>query len=106
MSTLAKALAAPTKKTGTFAGKSNALGYGGRAAQLKAQGVPGAVIGAIARRTRRLARPLRHPETRHRPLAATEAAEAAPGAVAARRLREHSSGGRDRPPEAEPPAKR
>lgn len=39
-----------TKKTGTFHGKSNALGHGGRAAQLKAQGVPGAVIGAIARR--------------------------------------------------------
>jgi hypothetical protein len=40
---------ANTKKTGTFRGKSNALGEGGRAAQLKAQGVPGAVIGAIAR---------------------------------------------------------
>lgn len=38
-----------TRKTGTFQGKSNALGRGGRAAQLKAQGVPGAVIGAIAR---------------------------------------------------------
>ena len=41
---------ADTKKTGSFHGKSNKLGYGGRAAQLKAQGVPGAVIGAIARR--------------------------------------------------------
>jgi hypothetical protein len=41
---------ADTKKTGSFHGKSNALGHGGRAAQLKAQGVPGAVIGAIARR--------------------------------------------------------
>lgn len=40
---------ADTKKTGTFKGKSNKLGQGGRAAQLKAQGVPGAVIGAIAR---------------------------------------------------------
>lgn len=40
---------ADTKKTGTFQGKSNALGQGGRAAQLKAQGVPGGVIGAIAR---------------------------------------------------------
>lgn len=40
---------ADTKKTGTFGGKSNALGSGGRAAQLKAQGVPGGVIGAIAR---------------------------------------------------------
>ncbi len=38
-----------TKKTGTFKGKSNALGHGGRAAQLKAQGVPGGVIGSIAR---------------------------------------------------------
>jgi hypothetical protein len=38
-----------TKKTGTFEGKSNALGHGGRAAQLKARGVPDAVIGAIAR---------------------------------------------------------
>ncbi len=39
-----------TKKTGKFKGKSNKLGYGGRAAQLKAKGVPDAVIGAIARR--------------------------------------------------------
>lgn len=39
-----------TKKTGSFRGKSNALGHGGRAAQLKARGVPGAVIGMIARR--------------------------------------------------------
>ncbi len=38
-----------TKKSGSFQGKSNKLGYGGRAAQLKAAGVPGAVIGAIAR---------------------------------------------------------
>ena len=38
-----------TKKTGTFKGKSNKLGHGGRAAQLKAKGVPAAVIGAIAR---------------------------------------------------------
>lgn len=41
---------ANTKKSGSFRGKSNKLGYGGRAAQLKAQGVPGGVIGAIARR--------------------------------------------------------
>ncbi len=41
---------ADTKKTGKFKGKSNKLGYGGRAAQLKAQGVPDAVIGAIARK--------------------------------------------------------
>lgn len=40
----------PTKKTGTFKGKSNKLGHGGRAAQLKAQGVPDAVIGMIARK--------------------------------------------------------
>lgn len=39
-----------TKHTGSFHGKSNALGHGGRAAQLKARGVPGAVIGAMARR--------------------------------------------------------
>lgn len=39
-----------TKKTGTFAGKSNKLGHGGRAAQLKSKGVPEAVIGAIARK--------------------------------------------------------
>ena len=38
-----------TKKTGTFRGKSNKLGHGGRAAQLKAKGVPGGVIGEIAR---------------------------------------------------------
>lgn len=38
-----------TKKTGSFHGKSNKLGHGGRAAQLKAKGVPGGVIGAIAR---------------------------------------------------------
>jgi hypothetical protein len=40
---------ANTKKTGKFDGKSNKLGYGGRAAQLRAAGVPGGVIGAIAR---------------------------------------------------------
>jgi len=38
------------KKTGSFKGKSNALGHGGRAAQLKAKGVPGAVIGMLARK--------------------------------------------------------
>lgn len=43
---------ANTKKSGTDkpSGKSNALGQGGRAAQLKRQGVPGGVIGAIARK--------------------------------------------------------
>lgn len=39
-----------TKKTGSYKGKSNKLGHGGRAAQLKAKGVPGGVIGEIARR--------------------------------------------------------
>lgn len=33
-----------------FAGKSTKLGHGGRAAMLKAKGVPGGVIGAIARK--------------------------------------------------------
>lgn len=37
------------KTTGSFHGKSNTLGHGGRAAQLKAQGVPGGVIGNLAR---------------------------------------------------------
>lgn len=41
---------ADTKKSGSFHGKSNKLGHGGRAAQLKAKGVPRAVIGMIARR--------------------------------------------------------
>jgi hypothetical protein len=36
--------------TGRFHGKSNKLGHGGRAAQLKAQGVPGGVIGELARK--------------------------------------------------------
>lgn len=39
----------PIKKSGSFAGKSNTLGHGGRAAQLKARGVPGGVIGKLAR---------------------------------------------------------
>lgn len=43
-------MAKPIKTTGSFKGKSNALGMGGRAAQMKAQGVPGGVIGEIARR--------------------------------------------------------
>jgi len=37
------------KMSGSFHGKSNKLGQGGRAAQLKAQGVPGGVIGNLAR---------------------------------------------------------
>jgi hypothetical protein len=38
------------KKTGSFKGKSNVLGHGGRAAQMKAKGVPSGVIGMIARK--------------------------------------------------------
>jgi len=38
------------KKSGSFHGKSNVLGHGGRAAQLKARGVPGGVIGMLARK--------------------------------------------------------
>lgn len=45
---------APKSKTiklsGKFKGKSNALGHGGRAAQLKAKGVPQGVIGDLARK--------------------------------------------------------
>ena len=41
---------AKIKTTGTYKGKSNKLGYGGRAAQLKAQGVPDGVIGILARK--------------------------------------------------------
>lgn len=37
------------KLSGKFKGKSNKLGHGGRAAQLKAKGVPGGVIGNLAR---------------------------------------------------------
>jgi hypothetical protein len=40
---------AGVKKSGSYNGKSNKLGYGGRAAQLKAQGVPKGVIGKLAR---------------------------------------------------------
>lgn len=43
------AIASKVKDTGTYAGKSNAPGHGGRAAQLKAKGVPGGVIGNLAR---------------------------------------------------------
>jgi hypothetical protein len=42
-------MAGETKKTGSFKGKSNKLGHGGRAAQLRAKGVPGGVIGKLAR---------------------------------------------------------
>ena len=44
-----KAYKAAIKMSGSFHGKSNALGQGGRAAQLKARGVPGGVIGNLAR---------------------------------------------------------
>ena len=47
---LAKAMKSKIKKSGSFKGKSNKLGYGGRAAQLKAKGVPGGVIGNLARK--------------------------------------------------------
>lgn len=40
----------PIKKTGKYKGKSNKLGYGGRAQQLKDRGVPGGVIGKLARK--------------------------------------------------------
>ena len=40
---------AQTRKTGQYKGKSNKLGMGGRAQQLRDQGVPGGVIGKIAR---------------------------------------------------------
>jgi len=43
-------MASKVKKTGSFQGQSNALGHGGRAAQLKAKGVPGGVIGQLARK--------------------------------------------------------
>jgi hypothetical protein len=47
---LAQKAAQPIKHTGSFQGKSNTLGHGGRAAQMKARGVPQGVIGMIARR--------------------------------------------------------
>jgi hypothetical protein len=40
------------RKSGNFEGKSNSLGQGGRAAQLKAKGVPGGVIGNLARKAK------------------------------------------------------
>lgn len=41
---------AKIKTTGSFHGKSNKLGYGGRSAQLEAKGVPKGVIGELARK--------------------------------------------------------
>ncbi len=43
-------MSTPIKKSGSSYGKSNVLGHGGRAAQLKARGVPGGVIGNLARK--------------------------------------------------------
>lgn len=40
----------PIKKSGTYKGKSNKLGHGGRAAQLRDRGVPEGVIGWLARK--------------------------------------------------------
>ena len=40
------------KKSGSYNGQSNKLGYGGRAAQLKDQGVPAGVIGMLARKAK------------------------------------------------------
>lgn len=37
------------KTSGSYKGKSNKLGYGGRSQQLKDRGVPGGVIGNLAR---------------------------------------------------------
>lgn len=37
------------RTSGSYKGKSNKLGFGGRAAQMKARGVPGGVIGTLAR---------------------------------------------------------
>jgi hypothetical protein len=38
------------RMTGMYKGKSNKLGYGGRSQQLKDKGVPGGVIGNLARK--------------------------------------------------------
>lgn len=38
------------KKSGSYKGKSNAFGGGGRAAQMKAMGMSGALIGYIGRK--------------------------------------------------------
>ncbi len=40
------------KKSGSYKGKSNKLGYGGRSAQLRDQGVPEGVIGELARKAK------------------------------------------------------
>ena len=38
------------RKSGSYRGKSNRLGYGGRSQQLEDRGVPGGVIGQLARK--------------------------------------------------------
>lgn len=38
------------KKSGTYKGKSNKLGYGGRSQQMRDKGVPEGVIGWLARK--------------------------------------------------------
>ena len=50
MSKTIKEIMSKVKTKGSFHGKSNKLGHGGRAAQLKAKGVPGGVIGELARK--------------------------------------------------------
>lgn len=45
-----KSIMAGIKKSGTYKGRSNKLGYGGRAKQLRDKGVPGGVIGKLARK--------------------------------------------------------
>ena len=49
---MAKMKKGKIKMSGKFKGKSNKLGFGGRAAQLKAKGVPGGVIGNLARKAK------------------------------------------------------
>lgn len=49
MGTFGKRAKGSIKKSGSYKGKSNELGYGGRAQQLKDRGVPGGVIGNLAR---------------------------------------------------------
>ena len=43
-------MAKGNKTTGSYKGKSNKLGFGGRAKQMREKGVPGGVIGEIARK--------------------------------------------------------
>ena len=43
-------MAKGNQTTGSYKGKSNKLGFGGRAKQMRDKGVPGGVIGEIARK--------------------------------------------------------